>query len=314
MKKQHIVAVVILIALIIVWFVIEQRESAMVEAPEVENFIGVDTSIVNKIVISNLGGAVTLNKVADKWYLIQDESYEADATVLNQTLGALAGMKVGNAISDNPANQIKFQVDTLTGSTVSLFAGEKKLSAVVIGKMSPDYRNTYVRLRDQNEVYLTAGTLTHLFNRKPSDWREHTIFDMRVDDVSFVEVMIGNEHYRVVKSDTSWAISLAPFSEQETADRYKVESFMASLCQLDANDFATAYDSTKYDFVDIDYMATITLSDGSSHMLEVAAVENDGDNRFARRQGDETVFILFDMNWKNIGKFFEDLLPDEKNS
>jgi hypothetical protein len=313
MKKQY-VSIIILIVLVALYLLVEHRESLMVSPKSVENFLDVDTTEVSKITMSRLGSSMTLSRVGSDWYLMdREEPRRVDGTAMKQLMDIVGGMKVGNVISDNPSNQIKFQVDTLTGSTVSVYSGDNLIAAVVVGKMA-DFMHTYVRLRGENDVYLAEGMMSHLFNRPPSDWLDKTVFDIAPAEVQSVEFQFGEEHYRVMRADTVWQISKTPFSETVDADQGKVEQLVSSLCALKAGSFATDYDTTEYDFSEIGYSASIAMVDGSSRLLEGAAAADDANRHFVRIPEDTAVFVIFDATWKNIAKSFHDLLYDEKNS
>ena len=313
MKKQYI-SIIILILLIVLYFLVEHRESSMTAPKSVENFIGVDTAEVDRITIGRLGTATTLTRASGNWYVMEgEEHHTADPNATQQLFDIIGDMKVGNVISDNPDNQIKFQVDTLTGFTVSLFSGDDLLSAVVIGKMA-DYMHTYVRLRDESQVYIADGMMSHLFNRAPSDWRDKTIFDLPTTEVQSVEFKFGDEHYRIVKADTVWSVSESPFSEMVDADQDSVTSLLSALCALRSGGFATAYDTTEYSFESVGYSAVITMLAGSTRLLEAAKAEEDATRRFVRIPEDNSVFIIFDSTWQKIAKNFHNLIQTEKNS
>ena len=312
-KKQYI-SIIILVLLVALYFLVEHRESLMTAPKSVENFLGVDTSQVTKITIGRLGGATTLTRASGNWYVLEGEEHRtADPDAARQLIDMVGGMKVGNVISDNPENQIKFQVDTLTGFTVSLYSGDNLLSAVVIGKMA-DYMHTYVRLRDENKVYIADGMMSHLFNRAPSDWRDKTIFDLPTTQVQSVEFTFGDEHYRVSRTDTVWWISEPPFDGAVEADQDSVSALLSALCALKAGGFATAYDTTEYSFENIGYTATVTMLDGSTRLLEGAVVEEDANRHFVRIPEDNSVFIIFDSPWQKIAKNSHNLVLTEKNS
>ncbi|MCK4655449.1 MAG: DUF4340 domain-containing protein, partial [candidate division Zixibacteria bacterium] len=306
--------IIILVLLIALYFLVEHRESSMTAPKSVENFLGVDTSEVDKITIGRLGGATILTRASGNWYLMEGEEHRtADPNAAQQLIDILGDMKVGNVISDNPENQIKFQVDTLTGFTVSLYSGDNLLSAVVIGKMA-DYMHTYVRLRDESKVYIADGMMSQLFNRAPSDWRNKTIFDVPTTQVYSVAFKFGDEHYQIIRTDTVWSLSEPPFNETFNADQDSVRMLLSALCALKAGGFATAYDTTEYSFENIGYTATVTMLDGSTRLLEAAEAEEDANRHFVRIPEDNSVFIIFDSPWQKIAKNFHNLILIEKNS
>lgn len=314
MKKQCI-SILILMILVAGYFAVQKKESSTVGTKDTSGFITVDTSEVNKISMRRLGAAVTLTRAAGIWYVTQDENaYKADASAVERIVATIADIQVGNVISENPSNQIKFQVDTLTGSTVELYSGDRLLVGIIVGKMSNDFGHTYVRRAGSDDVYLAKGMLTHQFTRTPDDWRDHSVITVPENDVVSVELKSGAEHFRIVLSDSIWQLSTLPFSEQIDGDQDKIGRFLSTLCDLDASGFATAYDSTEYSFAETKSTWSITLGDGSAILLESAVSVGDSERHFVRVSGEETIFILPENVFNEIAKSYDDLLPDEKNS
>lgn len=314
MKKQ-VVPVLILIFLIVLYFAVQHKESSSVGPKNQEDVVKIDTSAVNKITMRRLGSSVTLSRAAGVWYVNEgDDAYRADQNAVDRIVGTLADLQVGNVISENPENQMKFQVDTLTGSTVELFSGDKLLTGLVVGKMSGDFGHTYVRPRGSDNVYLAAGMLTHLFTRSADAWRDHNVINLDKNEVSTIEINSVDEVFRIVRSDSLWKLSTPPFDELDDGDQDNIDRVVETLCNLDASGFATPKDSTEYDFSDVQSTWTITLSNGSSTVLEAADVLEDSDRHFVRVLGDKTVYILPENVWNQITKSYDDLLPGEKNS
>jgi hypothetical protein len=312
MKK--IWPLIILVALIIVYFVVQRRESSLVEPRHYDEFLQIDSTTVDRIKISKLGSAISLNRVGNTWYVINGDSYPADPAAVSELLGALANLNVRNMISENPEKQIQFQVDTLTGTTLQVYAGDNLVGSIVVGKMSNDFRHTYVRRSGEDEVYLADGLLTHMAGRTSANWKDKTIIDVPVDQVQTIDVRFGDEHYQLEMPDSLWEVSEAPFNESQEADQAAASALVTSLCGLKASDFATPFDSTAYDFTDAAYTAIITLTDGSSHIVEIAGAEEDANRRFARTPDKDVVFVIYKNVYDRIAKSIKDLHSEEKNS
>lgn len=309
--KKPLVSILVLVLLVVVYLLVEHQRSAKIAPKSVDSFLGVDTTEVTRIAISRLGSSLTLEKVAGEWYVMEDEPHTIETSMIQQLLNILGDMKVGNVISDNPSNQIKFQVDTLTGSTVSIYSGDDVLASVVVGKMA-DYTHTYVRLVDENRVYIAEGMMSHLMNRPPADWRDKTILDLAPTDIQAVEIEFGGQHYVLTKADTVWQLQAESSDEVVESDQDKAFQLINSLSNMKADGFATEMD--EYDFSEIGYSAKITLSGGEVRLLEAAAFDDETSRYFLRIPEIKSIFILYDSSWKQIAKSYDDLLPTEKNS
>lgn len=309
--KKPVVSIVVLVLLVVVYLLVEHQRSSDIAPKSVDNFLGVDTTEVTKITIGRLGSLLTLEKVAGEWYVMQDEPHKTEPNMIQQLIGIVGKMKVGNVISDNPSNQIKFQVDTLTGFTVSIYSGDDVLSSIVVGKMA-DYTHTYVRLTGENEVYIAEGMMSHLMNRPPADWRDKTILDLDPNQIQAVEIQFGDQHYALTRADTVWLLQAQSSDQAVEADQDKASELINSLSNLKAGGFATEMD--EYDFSVIGYSAKVTLSGGEVSLIEAAAIDEEASRYFLRIPEIKSIFVLYDSSWKKIAKSYDDLLPTEKNS
>ncbi len=312
--KRRLVPLIILILLVVVYLAVQQKESAEISSGKAENYIDIDTAAVTKVSISKLGSQTVLSKVEGKWYLLGEESRRADPQAVASLFEALEGLTVGTVVSENPENQMKFQVDTLTGSTVRIFEEGELASAIVVGKMSQDFSHTYVRKTGSNNVRLAEGMLTYMVGRQRDAWLDKTIFDIPSAAVESVKFTYRNEDYTALKGDTLWLITRPPYSDTLAADQQVMSELLGHLCMLKADRFATPNDSAKYNFDNLVYVAEVSLENGASHVLQAAETEQDASAHFVKTGTDETVYILNNPTWQQIVKSYDELVSAEKSS
>lgn len=312
--RRSLIPLIILVLLVVIYLVVQQKESAEVSPETVENYVDIDTAAVTKVSISKLGSQTVLSKVEGKWYLLGEESRRADPQAVATLLEALEGLTAGTVVSENPENQMKFQVDTLTGSTVRVFEEGELASAIVVGKISQDFRHTYVRKTGSDNVRLAEGMLTYLVGRQRDAWLDKTIFDIPSAAVESVKFTYRNEEYIAIKGDTLWLITRPPYSDTLAANQQTMSELLGHLCMLKANRFATPADTTRYNFDTLVYVAEIGLEGGASHVLQAAETEEDVSVHFVKTAADETVYILNNPTWQQIVKSYDELISEEKSS
>lgn len=311
---KRIIPLIILVLLVAVYLYVREKESSEISSEKVEDFLGMDTTSVTKITIGKLGSETVLSKAEGTWYLLGDESRRADPQAVSTLLNALDKLTVGTTVSENPANQMKFQVDTLTGSTVRIFENGEFATALVVGKMSQDFRHTFVRKLGSDNVRLAEGMLTYLVGRSRDTWLDRTVFNIPSANVSSVKFSYRNEDYTAIKGDTLWLVSRAPFSDTLVANQKTMSSLLGRLCMLKADRFATPADTVNYNFDKLIYVAEIELADGSSRMLQAAESQDDASTHHIKTDSDDTVYILDNPAWQQIVKSYEELISEEKSS
>jgi len=311
--KRIIALIFVLAALIVMYFIIQGREESESSGSRVENFLGMDTTRVSKIVLSRFGSEISLSRVGDVWYVLGEESRRAEDGAMRQLLASLSALTVGSVISDNPANQMKFQVDSLTGSTVRVFESGELASSLVIGIAAPNFGSTYVRRPGSNDVYLAEGMLSHLFNRPPNSWLDKTVSTLPRDGVTGVDVVLEGESFSLALSDTIWSISKAGSEGTEPVSNLQIGTYLDRLCGLKADDFAAKADTSEYSFDEAFVEVSLHSSDGSVLVVEGAAPKEDAHMYYIRLKDDSTVFVVYSPTWDILTRSYAEFVAEEKN-
>ncbi|KPL02936.1 MAG: hypothetical protein AMJ90_04460 [candidate division Zixibacteria bacterium SM23_73_2] len=306
MKRTYWILLGLLALFLILYLVASQKEKRRLSAPITENFLGIDTSAVFKIEIKRLGLNIVFERKDDVWWMTQPENYEADQQSINGLLESAQNLKVKNLISSNVRKQIKFQVDTLTGTRLNLFYDENPEASVVIGKISPDFTHCYVRKTDSDEVYLAATYLSLMLNRSPKGWKNREILKLNPQEVSSVEIMKGKNKFKIEREDTLWRASLYPYKKSFDANKESTEKFLNALCYLVTDDFPGIRDLEKLDFENPDYHYRITLRDQSEKSLMVFKLKDQEGRYFLKKNQDDTMFLLYGQSFERIDKEIDD--------
>ncbi len=309
--KRISILVGLLAALLVIFLVVKSRDKATTSADRIENFLDIDTTRVTKIELSKLGSQVALSRIGDTWYVLGEESRKAEEGSIRQLLSSLGGLTVGAVISDNPENQMTFQVDTLMGSTVRVYQSGDLVSTLIVGKAAPNFGSTYVRKSGSNDVYLADGMFTHLFNRPANTWLDKSVNTITKDQVTRVDIKRSDSEFSLVKEDTLWMLSTGGSSE--VADRSKVDSFLNRVCGLKADDFAAQADTADYSFEEVHVEVSIALTDGSSATIEGAVPKEDARRYFIRRAEDGTVFVVYSPTWTILTWDSSEFKVEQKN-
>ena len=91
---------------------------------------------------------------------------------------------------------------------------------------------TFVRLRDENEVYAVDGFLTMSVNREFNSWRNQQIVNIRKEDVTkLVFSYPADSGFIAIKMDSVWMINTT------IADSAKMDEFLSTLAFMDHTEF-----------------------------------------------------------------------------
>jgi len=100
--------------------------------------------------------------------------YPADSALVQVAIEKLISLKKSELISENPANQPSFEVDSASGMSVEIYVTGKSAPAGVlrIGKSGPAWNSNYVRLMGSDDVYLISGGLRYVLFTDIEQWRK----------------------------------------------------------------------------------------------------------------------------------------------
>jgi hypothetical protein len=189
-----------------------------------------DSAAVDRMIISQPSGTVSLERDGGAWFVNGDRRFAADPALIATAIGRGKGIALKSLISSNPSKQSLFQVDS-SGALVRVFERGEERAVFRIGKAGPSFTETYVRLESSNDVYLADGLFTYEFTRKPNEWRDHTILRILPDAVTRIAFRYGDTTVAIQRSDSVW------FVDGTRAQERPIRLFLAACAGLAADDF-----------------------------------------------------------------------------
>ncbi|HET9474209.1 MAG TPA: DUF4340 domain-containing protein, partial [Steroidobacteraceae bacterium] len=134
------------------------------------------------------GSRTTLRRSADGWTVVERE-YPADAARVRELALGLAGMKVIESKTSDPANYARLGVEapdtpTATSTLVEVIAGSRSWS-LIVGK-NAEGRALYVRKPKEAASALVEPAIT--VEPDPKRWIDRELVDIRGDSVHDISV------------------------------------------------------------------------------------------------------------------------------
>jgi hypothetical protein len=243
-------------------------------------------------------------------------TYPADSAMISQMLDNLAKLKKEVLISENPAKQAMFEVDTLAGCHIEVF-GQNGLSlgAVVLGKSGPDYSSIYVRAKNAKSVYQVPEVSRTTFPSDHKRWTDKSV--LKFDKTQATKLTLtkkGSPAMVIVKGDTTrknWQI-LEPSSKKgdtAQADSLKVDEILTALSTLTAADYEDRpLTDSATGLTDPSIRIAVTLANGTVRDVLIGNKNESQDKFWIRVPDKKFLYLMNDFDQKKFDKIPADFI------
>lgn len=298
-KGQILIALSVLVVLLILALLLykspydAKREKPNVAVPTMT----ADT--ISSIEITNppadAAKNVTLTKQGDAWMVTAPQKFKADPNIVKSTVDKLAEFEVTGIRSKKAAKHDLFEVTDEKGINVKVNTNDGKTFTFILGKNSKDFRNSFIRLPGDDNVYVIKGAIKSYISRELSAWRDKTIFDL--DKTAVKSVSISEKQGKKTsittferKDDGTWFV---PDKPDFPADKNKVESLVNQLATLRTQDFIDEPGPlSEYQLDNPDMVVKITMKDNQEHVLLIGKA-NEKNQYYAKIASQEKpVYLL----------------------
>lgn len=236
--------------------------------------------------------------------------FPADSGAINQLLETLVKIRKSTLVSENPAKQATFEVDSLHGTRIEAFdlAG-RSLGAVILGKSSPDYGSNYFRPDNSDQVFLVPESNRWSLTADPKHWEDKTI--MKFDQAQVGQFTIakkGSPALVIARGDSlskGWRLVEGG---KIALDSNKAENVLHTLSNLQAEKFedSPCTDSTT-GLVDPPLTLTINFKGGSSRIVAIGN-KKPGQNKYWLKIPEKPyIYLIDDWVYTQLDKKPQDL-------
>lgn len=269
-------------------------------------FPNFDKEQVTRIEIIANGQTSTLMKQDDSWVVASMDNYPADTESVDELFTKVAEFDNANLVSDNPKNQAEFQVDNTGIETKLVGANDTVLVHLFVGKNTPGFLSSYVRVADSNDVYTAQGYLQGVFDKSTRTWKDRTIFKFNKGIATQINITSPDETVELrLDAENKWQM-LQPVSA--AVNQNEVDNLLNAFSELKTDDFAEEKELTEYGLDAPTSSITAILNDGTTATLHVGKEE--GGKLYVKREDKASVFMLFKSNVDNLIKKSEKLIEN----
>jgi hypothetical protein len=297
MKKINNKLLVIGLAVLVGIFVLAKLfRSPRLEGNIRKELVSLDTAEITEIRMATAGEqpkVIKLTRENNVWKAVQDDkSYPADRASLKSMLTTVADMNAVRMVSRKKDKWDSYNVGEKS-TDVSVYVDGSKEAEFRVGKTGFNQGQggqqfggqgieafTYVRMADEEEVYMVNGFLEAIFNRSINDWRDKSLLRFNAEDVTKVSFQYPSDSSFVLeKKDSVWMAGGRP------ADKSRVDSYLREFSNRSETSFADGFDPP----MDADFVIRF---EGSSASIATIEAWKQGETWYLRSSRQPEVFFL----------------------
>lgn len=227
MKKltNKLIKLSVLLVLLIVIFIINNKVTSLfVPKKDLQLFAQLNKNDFSQLNIISATKETILYKKNDQWFLKKDSlEYKADEERVNNIIDNILAFKKEEVVSNNKNKHQELGI----GQQLVRFKVKNKTISIYIGKTSGITKN-YVRINDENEVYVTEG-FTDIFY--PDDYRDLSVhFISDENKITSVTINYSGKNTILDKKNNDW------FTNDKKLKKERIDFFLNDLKTLKATD------------------------------------------------------------------------------
>jgi hypothetical protein len=255
-KFNNKILLSILAGLVVLFVIVKWYQNPRTESTLNADLVDIDTAKVSKILIyptSENRQEIKFYKEGKDWKVNKGKlTTDPEQNAVKGLLSTFLEIKVKSLASKDKKKWDEYKVSDTTATRVKVYEGSDLVLDIMIGKFNYQqsrnpYGNmyggnggvtgtTYVRLKEDNEVYAVDGFLIFTFNQQFNAFRKQTIAKFERAEAEKVTFKYpGDSSYIVELKDKKWLIA------NDQADSAKVAEYLNTLSYKNASSFDDNY-------------------------------------------------------------------------
>jgi hypothetical protein len=323
--KEYIIPIVIIIVLFAYLIFSGGKNKITYKIPELER---IEEDAVTRIEITKAGRKIVLEEFKEGWKIVPQE-YPANEDKVTEILAIIRDLSISEQTSKKK-NYQRYELDDDKKINVKAFKDDEVLREFDIGKISPTYSHTFIKIADDGNVYSARESFRNDFDVEVEDLRNKDVLAFDKNEISKIEIIGKDETYQFEKKMHTLEKNVKGGPEEEGKEEPKVykdkegwlmpegdvgneseiESFLSKLSSLTCDSFIEG--KSKNDFKEPAFV--IFLKGTKDYSLKIyEKQEKNGGKYPAISSESEYPFLLSTYNAEDLMKKKEDFLKKEKN-
>jgi hypothetical protein len=245
--------------------------------------------------------------------------FPVDSAMIAQLLENIVKMQKTDLISDNPAKQATFDVDTNHGCQFEAFdAAGKSFGKMMLGKSESEGAGTYCRMLNSNSVYRAQGVNRYAFFSDHKRWTDKAV--MKFEKASVKQIALAwrdtskagkgkTISCTVARGDSvakGWQI-IDPV--KKTADSNKVNEILNTLSNLQAAEYEdSAYTDSAAGLKNPAITIAVTFTSGTVRTISIGSEKAGQGKSWFKIPEKPYLYLMNDDEVKRYEKKPDDLI------
>jgi hypothetical protein len=157
----------------------------------------VESTTINKIVITKEDSKIELEKMDDAW-ILQPQGYPADAVKAKNLAKSIADLKLTALVSES-GNYERYNLSPEKKMAVQAFSDTTLVRQYDIGQVAPTFQHTFVKLENDPNVYHARGAFKNDFDQTVESLREKTVLSFDRNTATELNIRKGEHTLKVSK-------------------------------------------------------------------------------------------------------------------
>jgi len=321
LKKEYLVLFAVIAVLLIVLVISGGRSKMRYRVPVLDKL---DKDGVTRIEIARSGEPVLLAKNGDNWTIMPQE-YKADPVKVSGVLDVIIDLTLTELAAETK-DDLRYELDDENKINVKAFAGETLIREFDVGKVSPTYRHTFVRIGEDTRIFHARESFRSTFDVDRAALRDKSVMAFDQNEITQASLTQGELSFHLTKQllppesqptdpdsqkeppEPAEPVEAWVTQEGSKAKKTELDSILSQLSNLDCDEFIE--DKTKEDFADPIY--TVTLTGSKEFTLHIFAKDEEADKYPALSSENPYPFHLSTWKAEGIMKKLDELLEAEE--
>jgi hypothetical protein len=325
-KKEYLVLLGVIAVLLIVLVFSGGRSKMRYRVPVLDSL---EKDGITRMEITRSGETVLLSRSQDHWTIMPQE-YKADPDKVSSLLDVIAGLSLTELAAEKK-DDLRYELDDDKKINVKAFADDTLIREFDIGKVSPTYRHTFVRVGEDMRIFLARDSFRSTFEVGRAELRHKSVMTFDTNEITQASLSQGEISYRLTKNllppqsqpadpdaeaEIEQAEPVAPAEPEEVwvteegskAKKTEMDSILSQVSSLDCDEFIE--DRTKDDFTEPIY--SVILTGSKEFALQIFAKDEEADKYPALSSENPYPFFLSTWKAESIMKSLDEFLEEEE--
>lgn len=310
MKPRNTLILALIVAALGAYLYLVERPAVEQESAK-KTLLSFDRDAVSAVELAYPDSTIKLERSNGTWRITAPIDTEADQSVVQNLIGALADAELKKTIAEQPESLAPFGLDAPAVTVSITLADGSPGSRIAVGKTTPVGASAYARRGDDPAVLLTTAAFHTGVRRELKDLRDKTVLAFQDDAVQEIRIAREGEPEIVLRKEGDGWLLTEP--TEAKADAAQVRSYLSALRSLRAQGFVDASPPPALAELGLEpARLSVTLllgTDRAEKQLRIGAPGADGTKKevHAQRGAGGPIFTVGEYVLTTLGKTAADL-------